>query len=88
MKRPAERYWCVDCEVDTRACHEYYMVLRAIWQAFGVGRGMLCLGCLERRLGRFLTPADFDHGLPVNQQMSRFGYTKMSTRLLNRLGYA
>ena len=30
-------------------------------------RGLLCIGCLERRLGRLLTPEDFNLEIPLNQ---------------------
>jgi hypothetical protein len=38
---------------------EFYMVRNEIWQAVGSGRGFLCIGCLELRLGRVLKPRDF-----------------------------
>jgi hypothetical protein len=41
----------------------------------------LCIGCLERRLGRMLTRADFKY--PDN-----YGDGADSDRLLNRLGLA
>ena len=33
-----------DCEFNY---DEYYMVQDDIWKAYGAGKGMLCLGCLE-----------------------------------------
>lgn len=44
---------------------EYYMVNEAVWDAAGGARGVLCIGCLELRLGRVLTPDDFAN-LPIN----------------------
>jgi hypothetical protein len=40
---------------------EVYMVKATIWKAAGMGpfTGCLCIGCLERRIGRTLTPKDF-----------------------------
>jgi hypothetical protein len=45
---------------------EWYMVKDEIWrQAWGhisrsaPGRQILCIGCLEKRIGRRLTPRDF-----------------------------
>ena len=35
------------------------MVHDALWRAAGNVRGYLCIGCLERRLGRQLVAADF-----------------------------
>jgi hypothetical protein len=46
--------------------------------AYGV---MLCVGCVERRLGRLLVPADFDWTLSLNT-----GGSIDSDRLLDRKG--
>lgn len=73
---------CVDCGVDTAPCKaaawdpcpddcdhtgrwEWYMVLDAVWVAAGAPSA-LCIGCLERRLGRELCAADFAD-LPINE---------------------
>jgi hypothetical protein len=56
---------CKDCGKDTgrRGLNEYYMVSREIWttihQAFEEKTGFLCIGCLEKRLGRTLVREDF-----------------------------
>lgn len=55
---------CADCQAETLSTEpgvptEYYMVHDPIWQAAGKIRGYLCIGCLEARLGRQLTAADF-----------------------------
>jgi hypothetical protein len=39
---------------------EWYMVRDEIWTEAGLGKGILCIGCLEKRLGRELGPGDFD----------------------------
>lgn len=49
---------CADCGVDTGAW-ESFMVLDAVWAAAGDVDGYLCIGCVELRLGRVLTPDDF-----------------------------
>jgi hypothetical protein len=71
--------------VDTfaRGVDEYYMVHREVWAAAGMlpRGGMLCVGCLEARLGRRLTAADFTSA-PVNDL--RRGW-RGSARLLSRL---
>jgi hypothetical protein len=43
---------------------EIYMVHSEVWAAARMGpmSGCLCIGCLETRLGRTLTPADFPKG--------------------------
>lgn len=77
---------------------EYYMVTNETWLLAGMdtahvpddadrsaaGHHYLCIGCLEARLGRRLTPGDFTDA-PVNSPGEvRWPRT---TRLLNRLGY-
>src|SRR5262245_604740 len=48
------RRHCLDCGIDTVAIGEYPYHLRdELWYAIvPSGRGMLCLDCVERRLGR------------------------------------
>jgi hypothetical protein len=61
---------CADCGMDTTPCTgkrgcrhigkwEHYMVHHELWAQAGMTTGLLCIGCLERRLGRTLTAADF-----------------------------
>jgi hypothetical protein len=45
---------------------EIYTVRDAIWERTGKAEGCLCIGCLERRLGRRLRPKDFLRGDPFN----------------------
>jgi hypothetical protein len=54
---------CLDCRARTHVdLHESYRVLDHVWcQAVPDGKGRLCVGCLEERLGRRLTRDDFDH---------------------------
>ena len=50
---------CLDCEKDTFLdWKDYYMVNHNIWKAYGVGDGLLCMDCIEKRLGRKLTKED------------------------------
>jgi hypothetical protein len=78
-----DMFKCWDCATCTNCIGEYYMVDDALWEYatddFG-GDGMLCIGCLENRLGGLLTKDDFT-GAPVNDLWGEFG----STRLRNRL---
>lgn len=69
---------CFDCKVDTK--DEYYMVLDEIWEEFGCGDDLLCIGCLENRVGRNLVRADFND-YPIND----IDLWNKSPRLLNRL---
>ena len=47
---------------------EVYTVKPAVWKAAGLHAyaGCLCIGCLEKRLGRTLTPKDFPRNHPFN----------------------
>lgn len=78
---------CLDCGRCTLEMGEYFMVLDEVWEeAAGKrdGRGMLCLGCLELRIGRTLAPADFSEARcnwepPIDAR---------SGRMMDRLGLA
>jgi hypothetical protein len=77
---------CVDCDFDTFTNREYYMVQDAIWKAASEGSpplpcdyGLLCIKCLEDRLGRELKRADFQIDNPLNQA------SDLSDRLRDRL---
>jgi hypothetical protein len=72
-------YDCLDCSRCTRDLAEYYMVTRAIWRRVRGRLGMLCIGCLEGRLGRRLCRQDF-LAVPLNQERR-----KRSRRLSLRL---
>ena len=75
---------CKDCGVHTSRIGEYYMVKDGVWADAGgspeFGWGMLCIGCLEKRLGRQLVSTDF---LDIYLNSLDFGIK--SERLLNRL---
>ena len=70
---------CKDCKEEV--IREYYMVWDEIWENAGMkcDGGQLCIGCLEKRIGRELVPDDFLEA-PIND-----GY-RSSDRLLDRLG--
>ncbi|MDN5003904.1 hypothetical protein ACFQZO_24000 [Bradyrhizobium sp. GCM10027634] len=61
---------------------EVYIVKNRVWRAAGMSpfNGCLCIGCLERRLGRTLTPEDF----PLKHALNCGPGTK---RLLERRGH-
>ncbi len=73
---------CVDCGVNTNDINEYYMVHDHIWHSVDMASdgGMLCIGCLEERLGRQINAADFTD-MPVNY----VDFFDRSERLLSRL---
>ncbi len=80
---------CWDCGTETSQ-YEYYMVCDDVWaDAAGTELFMrmgvfFCIGCLEKRLGRELGPADFTDCL-LNIDRDAF---MTSERLLDRFGKA
>jgi hypothetical protein len=60
---------CADCSIGTYTIGEWYMVRDEVWERAWAGRRkpwhalpgqeILCIGCLEKRLGRTLKPSDF-----------------------------
>jgi hypothetical protein len=74
-----KEFECIDCSVNTHFIREYYMVQFDLWYSVA-NEGMLCIGCLEDRLGRNLTPEDFIDA-PIN-----YGIFGFSDRMKDRLG--
>ena len=68
MRRCRNRFGCIDCGVNTSKIGEYYALRNEVWNAAVPDRprGMLCIGCVEARLHRRLTAADFMDDAPVN----------------------
>jgi hypothetical protein len=57
---------CLGCGQNTSDMDEYYMVYDDVWlKAHPKRDGMLCVGCLENRLGRELNGTDFTRA-PIN----------------------
>ena len=82
---------CADCGIGTMTLGEYYVVHDRVWQQAWDGRRkswhgevpgteILCIGCLEQRLGRTLLRHDFTD-CPVNDPDN----PTMSERLRKRL---
>ena len=84
--RRAKRFLCLDCSVNTSESGEYYVVQSELWLSVvpSVTAGMLCIGCLEARIGRQLTADDFTNAF-INRPDWHSGHGK-SVRLLDRLG--
>lgn len=82
MAKNRRRFLCLDCGVDTGKIGEHYMLVDRVW--FSVtdsDRGMLCVGCIEKRLGRRLNANDFN-----NSYVNGLGFGQIkSNRLLERL---
>ena len=80
-KRSRRKFLCLDCGVDTGRINEFYFVHTNLWlKAVGSIKGMLCIGCLEKRLGRQLLASDFPD---VSINSTRHG--NKSLRLLSHL---
>jgi|SRR6185437_3960499 len=77
------RWLCLDCGKNTFENKDDWYVLRnRLWRRL-VSReqrhGMICRACIERRLGRPLTPGDFrkatdDESAPEDQPMQKEDY--------------
>jgi hypothetical protein len=75
-----KRFECVDCGIDTGKSNEYYMLRDEVWALTGLGpRGMLCIGCVETKIGRKLHKSDFNDSFVNTFPMPR------SMRLVDRL---
>jgi hypothetical protein len=68
---------CADCGLGTIEAGEWYMVNDEVWEKAWAGRRkswhalpgqqILCIGCLEQRIGRTLVACDFIDGVPANE---------------------
>jgi hypothetical protein len=70
--------FCADCKVDVAATGQYYHLRDEVWVGeLGLGwHDNLCLGCLEKRLGRKVGLDDFDMVWPCNREVvERLGLT-------------
>jgi hypothetical protein len=84
QKRDIGRFNCLDCSDDTLVGGECYMLRDEVLLSANPQRqGMLCIGCVEKRLGRRLTPEDFQ-GAPLDHHL--INGPALSTRLMSRIG--
>ena len=75
-----KRFLCLDCKQDTGKMNEFYFINTSLWLSVVKDvTGMLCIGCLENRLGRQLVSSDF------TQCFLNSNTGKKSLRLLDRL---
>lgn len=83
MVKNKESEWpCMDCKKSCYKLNEYYMVQDTVWlEAISSHKGLLCVGCLESRLGRKLVGRDFIL-CPLNVVNMENG----SKRLKDRIG--
>jgi hypothetical protein len=76
-----KKFLCLDCSTDTGKAGEHYMLVDSTWQLTGLGKyGMLCIGCVEQRIGRNLHKADFN-----NSYLNKPRTGIKSARLMNRM---
>ena len=74
-----EPFVCLDCGINTSHTEEYYMLTGEVWkEAVPDLVGMLCINCVELRLGRQLWPEDFMDS-PIN-----YFHSRLSARVLSR----
>ncbi len=72
---------CDDCGMST--FYELYVVHDGLWDQYG-SEWMLCVGCLESRVGRQLVTEDFTAANFNPHQLNNFKHPK-SERLVSRL---
>lgn len=76
------KFLCLDCKQDTGKMREHYFIHTELWlKVVDSIVGMLCVGCLEARLGRNLVPSDF-----TNCTVNNPKYEPKSARLMQRMG--
>jgi hypothetical protein len=84
MAKSRNKFKCLDCLVDTGRLGEHFFLKNEVWfKVHTSDKGMICIGCIEARLGRKLVPEDFTDAY-VNRPV-HVGQT-MSDRLRSRLG--
>src|SRR5262245_37718034 len=83
-ERAARRgHFCLDCDVDTIRIGDYDMLHDRVWlQANPDRAGMLCVACIETRLGRRLEPGDFTRA-PIN---GLYRTPRLRSRILGQPG--
>lgn len=81
MRKSKLKWNCVDCDRCTK--FEHYFVHKSVWfdEANMSERGMLCIHCLEFRIGRVLTPADFTDAY-INDPKRNSMTAVLSSRIL------
>lgn len=76
-----KKFLCLDCGVDTGKAGEHYMLNDSTWHLTGLGKyGMLCVKCVEARIGRNLKSTDFN-----NSYLNKPRTGIKSTRLIDRM---
>lgn len=72
---------CLGCGIDMSTVDEYYMLKSDVWaQVNPAIDGNLCIACVEERLGRTLTAADFTDS-PINTSNAKRRTQRLADRL-------
>jgi hypothetical protein len=80
MPQKGRKFLCLDCNEDTSELKEHYFIHTELWLSVANSiKGMLCIGCLEERLGRKLTKDDF-----TSATINSPRYEAKSQRLMER----
>lgn len=80
MHKSKRKWLCVDCYRNTHL--EHYYVKNNVWyrEAQMSEIGMLCIACLEIRIGRRLVPNDF-----TNTHINNPQWNAITMRLISRI---
>ena len=95
-KDPVVVSQCADCGVGTFTLGEWYMVDYEVWEQAWLcrrkswhgklpGTEILCIGCLEKRIGRTLTSSDFIDAPCNDPTEPDMQAVKFSDRMRDRL---
>lgn len=61
---------CHDCKKDTyEDPKDYFMVTFDLWEQYGAGKDLLCVDCMEHRIGHKLQKEDL-LDCPLNTQIN------------------
>jgi hypothetical protein len=74
---------CSDCGECTQCMDEYYMLKDEVWHSAITARSkpsILCIGCVESRIGKLLTKDDFAP-VPLNEMPFWPRSERLKTRL-------
>lgn len=80
--RNKSKFLCMDCNIDTGRIGEHYMLVDSIWRlVHNSNKGMLCIKCLEARLGRTLNKSDFNNSY-LNNHRTGFKSALLTSRMV------
>ena len=79
FEKDLKKYCCKDCGKYTWTTEDAYMVTNDIWAVWGVN-GMLCMHCLEKRLGHKLA-LQFFTDCTLNKENANIGLLLMKEYL-------